>query len=235
MAALPILPLLLVANAGLGAAQGTAERSGDAVVVSADDSAHEVAGGGSQTEFSLKLPDGAVCPGDSANDNYRLQSFLIPAGADPGAIVWRSIGPDGPDQIALYGTDTNQFVQALTEMNPGPGQPGIIPAIPPLSFGTYAPTDLLPGAHRMGIACTLYNTTTNYWDVDVDLARDSSDQPAEIHWTITGSAAGSSSASSSTIPLVAGGFVVVAVGAGAYLFSRRRRSDPSRSLTKETL
>jgi hypothetical protein len=234
-AVLPLALLVVGATAGVAGAQSAAQRSGDVVIVAAGDHGKALAGGGSTPDFSLRLPDGAVCPGDSANDNYRVQSFLIPANDDPGAIVWRSIGPSGPGQIALYGTDTNQYVQVLTEMNPGPGQPGIVADVPALSFGVYAPTDVAPGSYRLGLACTLFNTTTNYWDTTVTIERDTSDEPAQIHWTATGATASSSSSSSSPLTLVVvGGLAVLAIGGAAYLFSRRRRIDPVPSPTKET-
>ncbi len=232
VAVVPVLLAVLAVTAGVSAAQSAATRSGDAVVVSPADDSKVVASGGSATEFTLALPDGAVCPGDSANDNYRVQSFLIPASADPGAIAWQSIGPSGDGQIALYKTDTNQFAQQLTEMNSGPGQPGIIPPVTALSFASYAPTDLTPGPHRMGIACTLYNTTTNYWDVQVDLARDSADQPAQIRWTVTSDQASSASSSSSRpawLYVVLALLVLALVVVAALVVAARRRPPVAHS------
>ena len=145
--------------------------------------------------------------------------------------MWRSIGPAGDSQIALYNVDTNQYVQALTEINTAPGQPGIIPDPPQLSFATYAATDLQPGPHRMGIACTLYNTTTNYWDITVELTRDSSDQPAQIHWTATGSSAASAASSSSSSPwrgIAVVVVIVLAVIAIALIVLRRRTPTPTK-------
>ena len=58
------------------------------VVGGSDD--ETVARGGSATEFSLALPDGAACPGDSATGNWRVQSFLVPAADDPGTFTYES-------------------------------------------------------------------------------------------------------------------------------------------------
>jgi hypothetical protein len=237
LALVPAVAALLALTAGVSAAQSAATRSGDAVVVSPTDPGKVISSGGSETEFTLALPDGAVCPGDSANDDYRVQSFLVPATDDPGAIAWRSIGPSGAGQIALYKTDTNQFAQQLTEMNPGPGQPGIIPPVAALSFATYAPTDLTPGPHRMGIACTLFNTTTNYWDVQVDLTRDEADQPAQIRWTVTSDQSSPSSSSSSSRPawlyaLLA--VLVLALVVVIALMVRARRRPPVVHSSKES-
>lgn len=205
-------------------AQSGALRAGDVQIVTTTDTSRQIAEGGSSTVFTLKLPDGAVCPGDSANDGYRIQSFLVPAADDPGAIVYRSIGPSGAGQIALYGVDTNQFVQALTQKNDAPGQPGVVPPLPPLTFGVYAPTDLEPGPHRMGVACSLINETTRYWDTEVEITRDAADEPAQVHWVVTDAATSSSGSTSGTTTFVVLAAVVVMVlGGGAYLLSRRLR------------
>jgi len=219
--------LYVVATSGaVGVAQSAATRSGDAEVVSAGDHSNAVATGNSKTDYSLALPDGAACPGDSANDNYRVQSFLIPSRIDPGALTWSSIGPSGPGQIALYGTDTNQFVNSLTNRNPGPGQPGVIPTLGPLTFGVYDTSDISPGPYLMGIACTLFNTTTNYWDVAVDLTRDTTDEPAQIRWTVSGAPTAASHSSSDHKDLLIGGLLVALLAVGVAALILRRRTQP---------
>ena len=215
----------------------TPTRSGDLQVLSLTDAGRTVADGGSSTTFVIKLPDGAACPGDSANDDYRVQGFLVPRGVDPAKITYNSIGPVGANQIALYKTDTDAFVHAFTEPNETTGQPGLIPAIPPLTFGDYAPDAVAPGHYTVGIACTYFGTTTNYWDVPMDIASDLNDEPAHIHWTVVGGApAGSSSGSSSGF--VAMGLVALLLVGGlvaAYLFVVRRSSDGRRISSKGEL
>ena len=70
-----LLPLLApsVANAA-GVLQGAAEvrNAGGAAVLNTVNS---------DTTFTLRLPAGAACTGDSANDGYRVQSYMVRASA----------------------------------------------------------------------------------------------------------------------------------------------------------
>src|SRR5262245_9642793 len=95
-------PLGLVATAAIVALTGVATLSsqsvaagtytpvdaGDVVVVDAIDNSSELTGGGSAVPFTLRLPDGATCPGDSAHDQWRVQSFLIPSTVDMASVKW---------------------------------------------------------------------------------------------------------------------------------------------------
>ena len=61
------------------------------VVVDPSDAVLE--GGGSATPFGLRLPEGAACQGDSADDSYRVEAFLVPEGTDPGSVVYGELAP----------------------------------------------------------------------------------------------------------------------------------------------
>ena len=67
----------------------TAERAGTAQIVTADDQSV----GGSRTAFALRLPNGASCPGDSADDGYRVNSFVVPATVRVEDIAFDGQGP----------------------------------------------------------------------------------------------------------------------------------------------
>jgi len=49
--------------------------------------------GNSSTSFTLRLPSGAACGGDSAHDGYRVQSYIVPSGIDPSTLTFNSSGP----------------------------------------------------------------------------------------------------------------------------------------------
>lgn len=198
-------------------------RSGGLSVVTATAPVTERSSGGSNDEFVVVLPNGATCPGDGMNDDYRIQSFLVPAEVDPSTIVYSSIGPRGDDQTALVMTNSSFFTDQFSEPNQAPGQPGVVPALPAMTFGAYDPTQLDPGSYRMGIACTYFGTTTNWWDVELRLDHDPADQPAQLHWTITGETTSVSSGGSDlTRNLMLFGCGAVAVLALIGLLALRR-------------
>ncbi len=94
----------------------------------------ELAGGVSSTVFTIEPPDDAMCPGDSANDDWRIQSFLVPAEVDPLDLQFASNDPEGEGNWSLYGADTSPFVDELTAPNTVPGKPARFPTIRPMSF-----------------------------------------------------------------------------------------------------
>jgi hypothetical protein len=175
---------LVVLGVGAGPASARAERGGDAVVADPGDPQQPLTAGGSAAVFTLALPEDASCPGDSANDDYRIQSFLVPVTDDPAELRYDLMGPVGDGRWALYGVDTTPFVHALTEMSEGPGHPGRIGGIPPLSFAVFPPGTIQPGEYRMGIACTLSRETMRYWDVTVRLLDAPSDEPGKLRWEV---------------------------------------------------
>lgn len=159
-------------------------RSGDAVIVDGNDGSHELSHGQSATQFSLRLPPTATCPGDSANDQWRFQTFMVPAADDPGTLHYGVGGPDGPGQFPLFQVNTAQLVDNLINQNTRPGQPGVIPAIPPLSLAAFPPDVLPSGTYRIGIACTLSRKTANYWDTEIVITASPNDKPSQFVWRL---------------------------------------------------
>lgn len=148
-------------------------REGSVIVVDAGDTRKTVSRGSHATPFSIRLPEGATCPGDSMHDDWRVQTFLVPITEDPGALTYTVAvtGPDGPKddaRVSLYSTEGRPYVQQLLGANTAPGQPGEIPDLPALSFKRL-PVDYLPtGDYRMGVACTDFEAkTATYWDTSV--------------------------------------------------------------------
>lgn len=149
---------------------------GEVVIADANAPNEVLTHGDGDTEFVFVLPDGASCPGDSQHDQYRFQSFTIPVTDRPEDIDYGPIGPvpDTPGRYAMFLTDTASFVHLTLPSNPFTGMPARIPLLPAMSFAVVAGAPIPSGEYRIGIACTLFTTTTTYWDVDVVITNTSS-------------------------------------------------------------
>lgn len=214
------------------ASAAPAARQNDAVVVSGSDADVTLHSGGSATEFSLRLPEGASCPGDSTDANYRVQSYMVPVEDDPGALRYTSVGPEGKNRFALYDTTTSSFVNILTAQADGPGEPGAVVNIAKFNFAVFEPGQLPPGRYDVGIACSLFNETVRYWNVEMAVVRAVDDEPAQIRWTVAGTNRSEPAVGGMSAPAIA---VVVAVGAAAVAFRRIRRPKVSSPALAESL
>ena len=159
-----------------------ADDLGDVQIV--DERGEPLLNGGSATQFSLSLPADAACPGDSMNDQWRVQSFVVPQGVEIDTLSYGVIGPEGENQWALFGIDTKPIAQRLTVANTIAGQPGRIGGLGLLSFAVLSPGMLPAGEYRLGIACTLFGDTAQYWDADIVIEDAADDQPAGFVWRL---------------------------------------------------
>lgn len=214
--------LVIVSGLSPGPAAAEGERAGSATVVAPGGDALDE--GGSSTPFTLELPAEAACPGDSANDDYRIQSFVVPAGVDPGGLTYESTKPAGEGLWALYAVTSDPFVQGLTAIAPQAGGPGLIDQVPTFDFVVFPPGSFVEGRHHIGIACTLYNETVRYWDADIVLTDTPTDVPAQLTWEALVAPAAASSSSRPVLWVGLGVIVVVLIG-GAVVLTRRRRSS----------
>jgi hypothetical protein len=152
--------------------------------------------GGSATAFSLLPPTGAGCLGDSANDNYRVQSYVVPSSVDPGSLTWDASGPV-PNSVGasfsqpLYNAETSgAYVDELTLDNPGSPRPrpGEVINVPAFSFGVFEPGNLPAGTYNVGLACTLGAASATqldrFWNVQLEVVEDVADEPAGITWSV---------------------------------------------------
>lgn len=193
--------------------------------------------GDSNTPFVLRVPPEAVCPGDSANDDWRVQSFLVPVTDDPASIQFGVIGAEGDGQFAVYSLQTRPYVDTLTEQNSAAGLPGKIPESVPLSFGVFPAGTLTEDRYRIGLACTLFRETAVYWDTEIELTSAPEVEPGQFRWTVAGSPVveESDSGSSGVYLLIA---LAVIGGVGVLVLRWRRTSRRDQNLTplsKESL
>lgn len=198
--------------------------AGDAVIVDPINTDRELANGSSTSAFSLRLPDGAVCPGDSANDDWRVQSFLVPADTDIGALRYRATRPDGDAFRSLRYLDGDHFVMEFTDPNPGPGEPGRILAIPLLTMAYFPTGSLEPGPYLIGVACTDPDWyVRRYWDARVDLVAAPEVEPGGLRWTAIDTPNPDPVQGSPGFGVVVPLVLLVGVALGGFLVLRRRR------------
>jgi LPXTG-motif cell wall-anchored protein len=218
-----------------GGAVGDPVDGGAVVVVKAAEQDRPIIDGTGSTAFTLRLPTGASCPGDSAHDDWRIQTFIVPVGDDPGELTYDLIAPKGDGRYALYGVDTDPYMQQLTLPNPEPGGSGLIPAIEPLSFAIFPPGTLPAGRYRIGVACTYFRETAIFWDTQIDVTDDSSDLPAQLAWRVvdTSAVVPTSGTGQGSSTMLAIGAAVVVIG-GLLMFRRRLVPSRSSTTTKET-
>lgn len=211
---------LLAAPAGRAAALS----AGEAALVAVD--THDpIDAGGSQTLFTVKLPQGAACPGDTANANYLVNSYMVPESVSPEAVTYDGLGPTpnvygdwATFRQALYKTTTEPFASVNTAPSDRGGEPGVIVNLPPMSFAVYRPGELPPGRYNVGIACTLFNKLTRYWNTRLVVSASTTDQPGGFTWRTADPAKPARRTASGPFALLAG---VAVVGVAAFALTRR--------------
>ena len=79
-------------------------------------SGRPIDGGGSATPFTLRLPDGAACPGDSANDGYRVNSYMVPLDVDPTTVTYLNAGNQWAQAVQLGEADAYHWDAATSRL-----------------------------------------------------------------------------------------------------------------------
>lgn len=217
--------LLLIAAgcAGVTVVDAAGVRSGDATIVSS--SSHQpINHGGSATTFTVRLPSDAQCPGDSAHDQWRVQSFLVPAAVDPGSLTYLLQGPRADGGYPLFDVATHPVSQLLLRANDAAGQPGYLDSLPDMSFVVFKDANLAPGEYRLGLACTQWRQTERYWDTRIVISAAPNDAPAKLQWRLASAPTSvlSSSSGRSWPTYIVAVLVVVAAGVVVVRFRRTR-------------
>ena len=202
-----LIPLALPAWAG---------SAGNAVVAEPNSTA-PLADGGSLTPFSLILPKGARCPGDTASKSFHVDSYVLPERVKPPDVHFRGGWPYGYEPLeAFVGAP---FFAINTERNTGR-----VLGLPVFSWNRYARLSLVdPGVYNIGIMCSDRNDNpTTYWNTRVRFQTDATD-PHHLRWVAIGSTATTTASGGTSGPAVVAIVLVVAVAlVGVVLVARRR-------------
>jgi hypothetical protein len=159
--------------------------AGDVVVADPVNVNRALREGDSTSAFTFRLPEGASCPGDSANDDWRVSTFLVPADTNLDTLTYQALRPDGEAYRSLRYLDGDIYVMEMTNANPGPGEPGLITPIPPLTMAWFETGSLEAGPYKMGIACTdASGAVQRYWDTAVELTTAPDVDPGGLRWSV---------------------------------------------------
>ena len=150
----------------------------------------EPSSGGTTTPFVVELPAGSTCPGDSANDGYRVNSYLVPAEQAPAEITFDGLGPQ-PNALGdyesfrqpLYDVETTPYASVQTAEAEEKGGPGRILDLPPFDFAVFGPGDLPAGTYNIGVVCTLLNEIVRIWGTQIAVTGSG---PDDLRWAVTG-------------------------------------------------
>jgi hypothetical protein len=197
---------------------------GAATIVDANNPTKALRSGDGDTAFTFQFPAGFACPGDSMHDNWRFQTFMVPVTADVTTLDYGVIGPTGENQYALFAADASarSFAQVLTQANVVAGQPGLVAALPPLSFAVVAGEALPAGSYRIGYACTFFGQTASYWHAEVVVTATSDD----FAWRLAGTPATDDPDDGTATWIVPTVLALVVATAACFLLFRRRRRTP---------
>jgi hypothetical protein len=224
-AAMVLVTVWGMSLSGVPQASAAATDAGPAQVVAPFDgtpgAGQPLDAGGSATEFSLLLPTGAACTGDSANAGYRVQGYMVPAAVAPGSLTFDATGPV-PNGLGasfrqpLYTALGSGFVDAQTSAATVAGGPGPVVNIPALSLGVFSPGNIPAGEYNLGVACTLGTASATqldrFWNVTMTIASDAADAPAGVTWTVSESATTTTTTSGSTTTTTTGGTTTTTAG-----------------------
>ncbi len=164
-----------------------------------------LSGGGTAEQFTLVNPTFAACSGDSANDGYRIQSYVVPAAINPETLTFDSNGPipagtGAALRVPLFNSVNGvPFVDRNTAVETG--QIVGVPAFSFAVFGAEGGTIVPAGTYNVGLACTLGSASATqldkYWNVQINVTTAAAD-PGGFTWTVLGQDPTTTTTSTST-------------------------------------
>lgn len=175
-----------------------------------------LASGASATPFSLLLPAGAACTGDSALGGYRVQSYIVPESVAPASLTFDSAGPmpsglGASFRQPLFESTGSGYVNAQTANATVTGGPGPVVNIPAFKLGppdVFVPGDIPAGTYNVGIACTKGPASATqidkFWNTQMTVTTAPADLPAGVTWTSSSVVTTTTTASSTTTTVVGG-------------------------------
>lgn len=214
--------------AGAGSSVDSPVDAGMVVITEPNRLVRPISSGDSNSSFSLMLPEGASCPGDSYSEDWRVQSFIVPAVDDPGTLRYGIIWPEGEGRRSLYSATTRPFIHILTGRAIAPGEPGPIVQPEPMTFAVYPSGAFPAGRYRIGIACSQYRETATFWDTEIVISDAPDVEPGAFRWVLADDveqATRQPSSSDGSAPQV---LIFVVLGAAvvtAVVVTGRRRSQ----------
>ncbi len=177
-----------------------------------------LASGSAATSFAVQLPAGARCPGDTADDFFLVDSYLVPQGTSPAAVSFRG---GVPSRGFGFINDGAYFGAVNTARNTGE----IVTLPTDANWTRLTPANLFPNGQpsavwEAGIVCADRNgQVAAYWNREVTFHRAAGN--SGFTFDIAGAKPTSTSHSTRNFVLgVAIGAVVLAI---AFAFSRARR------------
>jgi len=172
-----VIATILAPLMGGAPAFATGSLQGAATIKSAGGAANLQSGDGGTT-FTLRLPTGASCPGDSANSNWHWDTYMVPSSVNPDSLQFGSTGPT-PSGVGanfsqpLFDTSGTPIVNQQTANQTTANGPGAIINIPDMNFQVLGDGQIPSGVYNLGIACILGPASatqeSNFWNVQMTI------------------------------------------------------------------
>jgi hypothetical protein len=214
---------LLAAGVGYGLsaswAVAAAAAPGGSAEISNPEGTAPLTGGGSASLYSVVLPQGAACPGDTAHKGYLVYSYLLPKGVPLDSVSFKT----GVPSQGLGFIAAGAYFGAVNTAE----WTGQVPTLPDdFTWSRWSAHELLgngtSATWQGGLACAdVHGAVAASWNTEVVFSADRSD-PRGYRWSV----AHDPSPASRPIWLVvvgALGLVLAIVGAAGWLTRRSER------------
>ncbi len=180
--------LMMVAGVGvLFAGLAQASTLNGVATVASPGTTTALTSGASDTQFTIVLPAGAACSGDTANGGYHIYSYLVPAGTALSTVTFNQHPSTG---LGLFDETGSYYGPVNTAVNTGqvPTLPndfewGAFIAAHPSDLATLLYTGGTSGVWEGGIACaTTAGVVSDNWNTQFTFTKSNSDANGFV-WT----------------------------------------------------